>query len=83
MIGLAQGQVNCSLLNVTDVVIDNINMSIDIAVYKKDQTKLSYLKCLSTSDEDYKKISFNENFSRIFYRNFFFLVSTVYQNRTK
>ena len=30
MIGLAQGQVNCSLLNVTDVVIDNINMSIDI-----------------------------------------------------
>jgi len=30
-IGFGQGQVNCSLLDVTDVVIDN--MTIDIAVY--------------------------------------------------
>ena len=29
---------------------------IDIAIFKKDEKKLSYLKCLNTSDEDYKKI---------------------------
>ena len=29
---------------------------IDIAVYKKGQKKISYLKCLNTSDEDYTKI---------------------------
>jgi hypothetical protein len=33
MIGFGQGQVNCSLLDVTDVVIDNTNMTIDIAFY--------------------------------------------------
>ena len=32
-IGFGQGQVNCSLLDVTDVVIDNTNMTIDIAIY--------------------------------------------------
>ena len=31
MIGF--GQVNCSLLNVSDVIIDNTNMTIDIAIY--------------------------------------------------
>ena len=29
---------------------------IDIAVYKKDEPKISYLKCLNTSDEDYSKV---------------------------
>ena len=29
---------------------------IDIAVYKKDQPKISYLKCLNTSDEDYSRV---------------------------
>ena len=42
LIGFGQGQVNCSLLNVTDVVIDNINMSIDIAVYNGDTMDAHY-----------------------------------------
>jgi Predicted proteasome-type protease len=29
---------------------------IDLAVFKKDEKKLSYIKCLNTNDEDYKKI---------------------------
>jgi len=37
-----QGQVNCSLLDVTDVVIDNTNMTIDIAVYNGDTMDTHY-----------------------------------------
>ena len=39
---LGQGKVNCSLLDVTDVVIDNTNMSIDIAVYNGDTMNAHY-----------------------------------------
>ena len=42
MIGFGQGQVNCSLLNVTDVVIDNTNLTIDIAVYNGDTMDTHY-----------------------------------------
>tara|TARA_B110001469_G_C9440656_1_gene223227 strand:- start:81 stop:611 length:531 start_codon:yes stop_codon:yes gene_type:complete len=42
MIGFGQGQVNCSLLEVTDVVIDNTNMTIDIAVYNGDTMNSHY-----------------------------------------
>ena len=41
-IGFGQGQVNCSLLEVTDVVIDNTNMTIDIAVYNGDTMNSHY-----------------------------------------
>ena len=37
-----QGQVNCSLLNVTDVVIENTNMTINIAVYNGDTMDAHY-----------------------------------------
>ena len=42
MIGLPQGQVNCSLLEATDVVIDNTNLTIDIAVYNGDTMDSHY-----------------------------------------
>jgi hypothetical protein len=42
MIKFGQGQVNCSLLDVTDVVIDNTNMIIDIAVYNGDTMDSHY-----------------------------------------
>lgn len=42
LIGSAQGQVNCSLLNVTDVVIDNTNLTIDIAIYDGNIGGISY-----------------------------------------
>ena len=43
-------------LLISFVLLIVVGPPIDIAVYKKDQKKLSYLKCLNTSDEDYKKI---------------------------
>ena len=51
MIVWAQGQVNYSLLNVTDVVIDNINMSIDIAVYNGDTMDTHYPFIAYTIDD--------------------------------
>jgi hypothetical protein len=42
MIGFGQGQVNCSLLEATDVVIDNTNLTIDIAVYNGDTMDSHY-----------------------------------------
>jgi hypothetical protein len=42
MIGFGQGLVNCSLLEVTDVVIDNTNLTIDIAVYNGDTMDSHY-----------------------------------------
>jgi hypothetical protein len=42
LIGFGQGQVNCSLLDVTDVVIDNTNLTIDIAVYNGDTMDSHY-----------------------------------------
>jgi hypothetical protein len=42
MFVFGQGQVNCSLLDVRDVVIDNTNMTIDIAVYNADTMDSHY-----------------------------------------
>jgi hypothetical protein len=42
MVVFGQGQVNCSLLDVRDVVIDNTNMTIDIAVYNGDTMDSHY-----------------------------------------
>ena len=42
LLGWTQGQVNCSLLDVTDVVINNTNMTIDIAVYNGDTMDAHY-----------------------------------------
>ena len=42
IVGFGQGQVNCSLLDVTDVVIDNTYMIIDIAVYNGDTMDSHY-----------------------------------------
>ena len=51
MIGFGQGQVNCSLLNVTDVVIDNTNLTIDIAVYNGDTMDAHYPFIAYTIDD--------------------------------
>ena len=48
-IGFGQGQVNCSLLDVTDVVIDN--MTIDIAVYNGDTMDAHYPFIAYTIDD--------------------------------
>ncbi|MDC3260241.1 hypothetical protein OAU66_01665, partial [bacterium] len=37
-----QGQVNCSLLQVTDVIIDNSNLSIDFGIYNGDTMDSHY-----------------------------------------
>ena len=42
LIGWTQGQINCSLLDVTDVVIENTNMTIDIAIYNGDTMDVHY-----------------------------------------
>ena len=36
MVAFCQSQVNCSLLTVTDVLIDNTNLTIDFAIYNGD-----------------------------------------------
>ena len=48
----------CALISMDSTLKSDLTVGppIDIAVYKKDQKKISYLKCLNTSDEDYKKI---------------------------
>ena len=48
----------CALISMDSTLKSDLTVGppIDIAVYKKDQKKLSYLKCLNTSDEDYKRI---------------------------
>ena len=37
-----QGQVNCSLLDVTNILIDNNNMTIEIAIYNGDTIDTHY-----------------------------------------
>ena len=52
LIGLGQVvTVNCSLLDVTDVVIDNTNMIIDIAVYNGDTMDTHYPFIAYTIDD--------------------------------
>ena len=50
-LGWTQGQVNCSFLDVTDVVIDNTNMTIDIAVYNGDTMDAHYPFIAYTIDD--------------------------------
>ena len=51
VIGWTQGQVNCSLLDVTDVVIENTNMTIDIAIYNGDTMDAHYPFIAYTIDD--------------------------------
>ena len=48
----------CALISMDSTLKSDLTVGppIDIAVYKKDQPKISYLKCLSTSDDDYSKV---------------------------
>ena len=48
----------CALISMDSTLKSDLTVGppIDIAVYKKDQKKISYLKCLSTTDEDYAKV---------------------------
>ena len=51
LIGWTQGQINCSLLDVTDVVIENTNMTIDIAIYNGDTMDVHYPFIAYTIDD--------------------------------
>ena len=48
----------CALISMDSTLKSDLTVGppIDIAVYKKDQKKISYLKCLNTTDEDYAKV---------------------------
>ena len=48
----------CALISMDSTLKSDLTVGppIDIAVYKKDQKKISYLKCLNTNDEDYSKV---------------------------
>ncbi len=48
----------CALISMDSTLKSDLTVGppIDIAVYKKDEKKISYLKCLNTSDEDYSKV---------------------------
>lgn len=50
--GLGQGTINCSLLTVTDVVIDTSNLSIDIQVYNGNTTNIHYPHIAYTVDNN-------------------------------
>ena len=48
----------CALISMDSTLKSDLTVGppIDLAVFKKDEKKLSYIKCLNTNDEDYKKI---------------------------
>ena len=48
----------CAMISMDSTLKSDLTVGppIDLAVYKKDEKKLSYLKCLNTHDDDYKKI---------------------------
>ena len=48
----------CALISMDSTLKSDLTVGppIDIAVYKKDEKKMSYLKCLNTSDDDYAKV---------------------------
>ncbi len=48
----------CALISMDSTLKSYLTVGppIVIAVYKKDQKKISYLKCLNTNDEDYSKV---------------------------
>ena len=52
LIGWGQGTINCSLLTVTDVVIDNSNLTIDIAIYNGNTMDTHYPYIAYTIDDN-------------------------------
>ena len=48
----------CALISMDSTLKSDLTVGppIDIAVYKKDEKKISYLKCLNTTDDDYAKV---------------------------
>ena len=48
----------CALISMDSTLKSDLTVGppIDLAVFKKGEKKLSYIKCLNTNDEDYKKI---------------------------
>ena len=48
----------CALISMDSTLKSDLTVGppIDIAVYKKDSKKISYLKCLTTTDDDYAKV---------------------------
>ena len=48
----------CALISMDSTLKSDLTVGppIDIAVYKKDEKKISYLKCLNTNDDDYAKV---------------------------
>ena len=52
LMAFGQGQVNCSLLQVTDVLIDNSNLTIDFSVYNGDTMNSHYPYIAYTIDNN-------------------------------
>ena len=52
LIGLGQGTINCSLLTVTDVVIDNSNLTIDFTIYNGNSLDIHYPYIAYTIDNN-------------------------------
>ena len=48
----------CALISMDSTLKSDLTVGppIDIAVYKKDEKKMCYLKCLNTADDDYAKV---------------------------
>jgi putative proteasome-type protease len=48
----------CALISMDSTLKSDLTVGppIDIAVFKKDEKKISYLKCLNTNDKDYTMI---------------------------
>ena len=48
----------CALISMDSTLKRDLTVGppIDIAVYKKDEKKISYLECLNTTDKDYAKV---------------------------
>ena len=48
----------CALISMDSTLKSDLTVGppIDIAVYKKDEKKMCYLKCLNTTDDDYAKV---------------------------
>ena len=52
LIGLGQGTIDCSLLTVTDVVIDNSNLTIDFTIYNGNSLDIHYPYIAYTIDNN-------------------------------
>jgi len=52
LIGFGQGTINCTLLTITDVVIDNTNLTVDIAIYNGNTMDTHYPHIAYTIDNN-------------------------------